>query len=431
MSLMLIALVIFAATYILIITEWINKMLAAMVGGFLIVLTGIVHQEVAFRAIDWNVIFFLIGMMMVISVLKDTGIFMYIAIKTAKLAKGYPLRIMMYMFLATAFISAFMGSVTSIMILVPIVLLIAHELKITPIPFIITMVIASNMGGAATMIGDPPNILIGSATSYTFMDFILNLTPPVLIITFSSLGLIWLLYRRAMRVTNQNRVKLMEFKETGLIKNKRKLIFGLVILVLMLTALALQSVINIGTATVAMTAGLAMMLMNNRKKVDKVLTQDIDWTTIFFFMGLFMIVESLVETGFISSLAQKVLELTNSEPKATSFAILWLSGLFSAIIDNVPFVAAMIPMLEHIGVVFKTNSLPASAMHPLWWSLALGTCLGGNGTLIGASANIVAAGIAQRNGFPISFKDFTKIGAIFTLNSMLISSLFIWLRYFS
>lgn len=430
MSLMLVALVIFAATYILIITEWINKMLAAMVGGFLIVLTGIVHQDVAFKAIDWNVIFFLIGMMMVISVLKDTGIFMYIAIKTAKLAKGYPLRIMLYMFLATAFISAFMGSVTSIMILVPIVLLIAHELKITPIPFIITMVIASNMGGAATMIGDPPNILIGSATKYTFIDFILNLTPPVLIITFSSLGLIWLLYRSSMRVTNQNRVKLMEFKETGLIKNKRKLIFGTVILVLMLTALALQSIINIGTATVAMTAGLAMMLMNNRKKVDKVLTQDIDWTTIFFFMGLFMIVESLVETGFISGLAQKVLQATHSEPKATSFAILWLSGLFSAIIDNVPFVAAMIPMLEHIGVVFEANHLPASAMHPLWWSLALGTCLGGNGTLIGASANIVAAGIAQRNGFPISFKEFTKIGAIFTLNSMLISSVFIWIRYF-
>lgn len=430
MSLMLVALVIFALTYVLIITEWINKMLAAMVGGFLIVLTGIVHQDVAFKAIDWNVIFFLIGMMMVISVLKDTGVFMYIAIKTAKLAKGYPLRIMMYMFLATAFISAFMGSVTSIMILVPIVLLIAHELKISPIPFIITMVIASNMGGAATMIGDPPNILIGSATSYNFMDFIINLTPPVLIITFSSLGLIWLLYGKSMRVTNQNRVKLMEYKETSLIKNKRKLLFGTIILVLMLTALALQSVIHLGTATVAMTAGLAMMLMNNRKKVDKVLTQDIDWTTIFFFMGLFMIVESLVETGFIDSMAQKVLALTNSEPKSTSFAILWLSGLFSAIIDNVPFVAAMIPLLEKIGTVFQANHLPASAMHPLWWSLALGTCLGGNGTLIGASANIVAAGIAQRNGFPISFKEFTKIGAIFTLNSILISSVFIWLRYF-
>jgi Na+/H+ antiporter NhaD/arsenite permease-like protein len=236
MTLMLVALAIFGLTYVLIITEWINKMLAALMGGFVIILTGIVHQDVAFRAIDWNVIFFLIGMMLVISVLRQTGLFMYLAIRIAKLAKARPLPIMMLMFLLTTVISAFLGSVTTIMILVPIALLMSSELKISPIPFIITMVIASNGGGAATMIGDPPNILIGSATDYTFMDFLINLTPPVIIITIASLGLIWLLYRKGMQVSNENRAKLMSYDENKLIRNKPLLITSLIVLGIMLAA---------------------------------------------------------------------------------------------------------------------------------------------------------------------------------------------------
>ena len=423
---MLITLVVFAATYVLIITEWINKMLAAMIGGFLIILLGIVNQHTALAAIDWNVIFFLIGMMMVISVLRETGLFMFVAIKTAKIAKGKPLRIMALMFLATAFVSALLGSVTTIMILVPIVLLIAGELKISPAPFVITMVIASNIGGAATMIGDPPNILIGSATDYSFMDFIINLTPPALMIAFSSLIPLWLLYRKQMKVSNERRAKLMEYNEKNLIQNRKLLIISIFVLVLMLTAFTLQEQLHLETATIAMAAGLCLVAIGSRKKVEKILTTDVDWITIFFFIGLFMIVESLVETGFIDLLAGLVFTVTGGEPKTTSMMILWLSGFFSAIIDNVPFVAAMIPMIEKLSVYIGD---PAK-MHPLWWSLALGTCLGGNGTLIGASANIVAIGIANRNGFHISFKDYTKIGAIFTLNSLIISTLYIWFRYY-
>jgi Na+/H+ antiporter NhaD/arsenite permease-like protein len=426
MFLMLLALAVFAATYLFIITEWINKMLAAMIGGFLIIVLGIVNQHTAFAAIDWNVIFFLIGMMLVISVLRETGLFMFIAIKTAKLAKGKPLNIMLLMFVATAFVSAFLGSVTTIMILVPIVLLIAGELKISPVPFVITMVLASNFGGAATMIGDPPNILIGSATEYSFLDFIVNLTPPVLVIVGSSLGLIYLLYRKGMQVSNVNRARLMDYNDKNLIKNKKLLYFALFILVAMLTAFSLQTILGLETATISMAAGLILLAVGSRKKVEKVLTQDIDWITIFFFIGLFMIVESLVATGFIDVIAGSVIKITGGEPKTTSMVILWLSGIFSAIIDNVPFVAAMIPMIEKLGVYIGDPS----KMHPLWWSLALGTCLGGNGTLIGASANIVAVGIANRNGFSISFKDFTKIGALFTLNSMIISTLYIWFRYY-
>ena len=426
MFLMLLALAIFAATYVLIITEWINKMLAALIGGFIIVLLGIVKQHEAFVAIDWNVIFFLIGMMLVISVLRETGVFMYIAIKTAKLAKGKPLRIMAFMFIATAVVSALLGSVTTIMILIPIVLLIAGELKISPAPFVITMVIASNFGGAATMIGDPPNILIGSATDYSFLDFIVNLTPPVLVILITSLGLIWLLYRKSMVVSNERRAKLMEYSENNLITKRKLLYVSLVVLLLMLVAFSLQEVLGLETATIAMSAGLSLVAIGSRKKVEKILTQDVDWITIFFFIGLFMIVESLVKTGFIDLIAGVILRVTNAEPKATSMVILWISGIFSAIIDNVPFVAAMIPMLERLSVFFAD---PAK-MNPMWWSLALGTCLGGNGTLIGASANIVAVGIANRNGFHITFKDFTKLGVIFTLNSMVISTLYIWFRYY-
>lgn len=423
---MLLALAIFGVTYLLIITEWINKMLAAMMGGFAIVLTGLVHQKVAFAAIDWNVIFFLIGMMLVISVMRQTGVFMYLAIKIAKIAKGKPLPIMILMFLLTTVISAFMGSVTTIMILVPIVLLVASELKISPIPFIITMVIGSNGGGAATMIGDPPNILIGSATDYNFIDFIVNLTPPVLVITFFSVGLIWLLYRKGMRVTNESRARLMSYNEKNLIKNKRLLRTSLIVLALMLAALSLQGVLHIETATVAMTAGLFLLVISDRKKVEHILANDIDWVTIFFFMGLFMIVESLVETGFISMIATGIMKVTHGEPKSTSMVILWVSGIFSAVIDNVPFVAAMIPVIEQLSTMINNTE----SMHPIWWSLALGTCLGGNGTLIGASANIVAIGIANRNGFHISFKEYSKIGAIFTLLAIIISTGYILLRYF-
>ncbi len=426
MSLMLIALAIFGVTYLLIITEWINKMLAALMGGFAIILTGIVNQKVAFAAIDWNVIFFLIGMMLVISVMRQTGVFMYLAIRIAKMAKGKPLAIMVLMYLLTTVISAFMGSVTTIMILVPIVLLIASELKITPIPFIITMVIASNAGGAATMIGDPPNILIGSATDYNFMDFLLNLTPPVIVVTITSVGLIWLLYRKGMVVSNANRAKLMAYNENNLIKSPFLLRTSLIVLALMLFALALQGVLHIETATIAMTAGLFLLVISDRKRVEHILSSDVDWVTIFFFMGLFIIVESLVETGFINMIAEGVMRVTHGEPRSTSMVILWVSSIFSAFIDNVPFVAAMIPVLERLGTLIGNPDV----MHPVWWSLALGTCLGGNGTLIGASANIVAVGIANRNGFHISFKEFTKIGMIFMLHSIVISTAYILLRYY-
>lgn len=424
--LMLIALAIFVATYVLIITEWVNKMLAAMIGGFVIILVGILPQQEALLAVDWNVIFFLIGMMMVISVLKKTGVFMYLAIKTAKVARGKPLWIMILMFLVTGFLSAFLGSVTTVMILVPVVMLICDELKISPVSFIITMVIASNMGGAATMVGDPPNILIGSATSYTFLDFIFNLTPPILIASGTSVVLMYLIYHKKLKVTNENRARLLSYKEDTLITDKKLLIRSLIVLGLMLLALAMQSVLHIEIATISVTAGLTLLVMSDRKEVDNVLMHDIDWMTLFFFIGLFILVESLVKTGLIGQMANAIVESTKGDTKKASMMILWMSGLLSAFIDNVPFVAAMIPMVKTMG-----NMLGAGVdMHPVWWALSLGTCLGGNGTLIGASSNIVAVGIANRNGYRITFKQFTVIGILFTINTLVVSALYILIRYF-
>ena len=422
---MLGAIAIFGFTYVLIMTEWVNKMTAALFGGFLVVMLRLVGQEEAFAAVDWNVIFLLIGMMMVMSVLKETGLFEYLAIKTAKAAKAKPIRIMLFMFFVTAFVSAFLDNVTTVMMLVPIALLIASELKISPIPFIITMAIASNIGGTATMIGDPPNIMIGSATDYTFMEFIYHLTPVILLIVISSLGITWLLYHKKMVVTNENRARLMEFNEANLIKNQKLLVRSLIVVGLMLLAFMLQSTLKLEISTIAMIAGLTLLIINNRKHVDQVLIHDIDWQTILFFCGLFMLVESLIATGVMDIAAKKIISSTGGNLKTTSFIILWFSGIFSAIVDNVPFVATMIPLLEKIG-----HGVSREAMNPVWWSLSLGACLGGNGTLIGASANIVSVGIANRNGFHITFKDFTKIGVIYMLNSLLISTVYIWIRYF-
>ncbi len=422
---MIIAIAIFGFTYILIMTEWVNKMTAALFGGFLVVMLRLVGQEQAFESVDWNVIFLLIGMMMVMSVLKETGLFEYLAIKTAKAAQAKPVRIMLFMFFVTAFVSAFLDNVTTVMMLVPIALLIASELKISPVPFIITMAIASNIGGTATMIGDPPNIMIGSATDYSFIEFIYHLTPVILVIIASSLGITWLLYHKKMVVTNENRARLMDYNEANLIKNRKLLHRSLVVVGLMLTAFLLQSQLKLEISTIAMIAGLVLLIINNRKHVDQVLIHDIDWQTILFFSGLFMLVESLIATGVMDIAAKKIISSTGGNLKTTSFIILWFSGIFSAIVDNVPFVATMIPLIEKIG-----HGVSREAMNPVWWSLSLGACLGGNGTLIGASANIVSVGIANRNGFHISFKDFTKIGIIYMLNSLLISTLYIWLRYF-
>ena len=425
MLVMWIALLVFAVTYFFIITEWINKMTAVLLGGFLIILLQVTNQEIAFNYIDWNVIFLLIGMMIVMGVFRETGFFQYAAIKTAKIARGKPIRIMMLMFVVTAAISAVLDNVTTVIIVIPVIILIANELGITPIPFIITQVLASNVGGTATLIGDPPNILIGSANHLTFMDFIINLTPVILIITAVSILILYFSYRHRMQVSNQRRAKIMEYKEKNLITNKKLLLRAVIVMTVLMTGFVLQDTLHLHSATIAMTAALILLIMSNRKEVDHIITQSVDWVSILFFIGLFMIVGGLNEAGVMRETAPIIVRVTRGDFRIASLAMIWFSGIMSSILGSVPFVAAMIPMIKHMAPSFGVQS-----MDPMWWSLALGACLGGNGTIIGAAANIVSIGIARKNGYKISFWQYIRYAFVITITSLIISTLYIYLRYF-
>ncbi|MFB3845282.1 MAG: SLC13 family permease [Candidatus Cloacimonadaceae bacterium] len=422
---MFLVLAVFVITYLLIITEWVNKMTIALLGGFLIIACRILTQEQAYSYVDWNVIFLLIGMMIIMGVLRDTGVFQYVAIKTAKLAKGNPIRILLFMFVVTAIISAFLDNVTTVMIIVPVNILIASELGISPIPFIVTQAVASNVGGTATLIGDPPNIMIGSATGLNFMDFVLNLTPVIIIITLLSLIMIYFMFKSSMHVSNERKAKLMEYDTSNLITNRPLLIKVGIVLGLLIIAFVLQGYIGINSATLAIIAAMIILIMSNRKEVEHIMSKSIDWVSLFFFVGLFIIVGGLNETGVLKIIANFILSVTHSNLKLTAIALVWFSGILSAVIDNVPFVATMIPLIKTMGLTFGN-----SALVPLWWSLSLGACLGGNGTLIGASANIVSVGLAKKSGYSISFWTFTKYSFSLMFMSLIVSTLYIYLRYF-
>jgi len=419
------ALLIIAISYLFISTEWINKMIAALLGGFIFIMARFLTQEEAFSYIDWNVIFLLIGMMIVVAVLKDTGIFQYMAIKTAKSAHGKPVRILILLFLVTAFVSAFLDNVTTVMMMIPMVLLLTQELKITPIPFIINLTIASNIGGTATLIGDPPNILIGSRAKLSFMDFVLNMTPPVLIIMLVSTALLWLFYHKRMRVSNKDRAKLMEYNERSLIVKPLLLRRSLIVVGIMLVLYISQEFLGLEAATIAMGTAMVLLLMNNRKHVEQTLTHDVDWVMLLFFMGLFMLVGGLDKTGFLDVVANKIVHLGNNNPRNISLIVIWFSAVTSAIMGSVPIVATLIPTLKEVQQV-----MGATGGNTIWWSLALGSCLGGMGSPLGLTSNIVAIGISNRNGFRISFWGFLKYGLVYMFISLIIASVYVVVRYF-
>jgi Na+/H+ antiporter NhaD/arsenite permease-like protein len=423
---MLFVLFVFAVTYLMIITEWINKMTIALLGAFVLIFAGIMTQDVAMSYIDWNVIFLLIGMMIIMGVIKETGVFQYIAIKTAKIARGNPIRIMLLMFLVTALISAFLDNVTTVMIIVPVNILIARELGISPVPLVISQAVASNIGGTATLIGDPPNILIGSATGLTFLDFTIHLSPVIIVITAISMLMIYLLFRNKLVVSNENKARLMEFDISQLITNRALLKRSGIVMALLIIGFFVQEFIHVGSASVAMMAALALLIMSNRKEVEHILAKDVDWVSLFFFIGLFMIVGGLKETGVLDIVAKQILVITHNDLQVTSLSMIWFSGILSAVIDNVPFVATMIPLIENMS-----HSFGNAAMNPLWWSLSLGSCLGGNATLIGASANIISAGISKKSGNPISFWTFMHYSFWITFMSLVVSTLYVYLRYFA
>jgi Na+/H+ antiporter NhaD/arsenite permease-like protein len=419
----LIAIGVFLVTYAFIVTEKIHRTIIAMTGGILMVIFGIVSQEKALHHIDFNTLGLLTGMMIIVSITGETGLFRYIAVWAAKKVKGDPLRILIALSLITAVGSAFLDNVTTVLLMVPVTFSITRQLKVNPIPFLITEIIASNVGGTATLIGDPPNIMIGSAVKeLTFMQFISNLTAISFFILLVNVAILTFIYRKQLRTSDELKANLMDMDEKEEITDKKLLIKCLIALTFTILGFFLHQMLHLESATVALAGAFLLLLITGEHYLEKSLTR-VEWTTIFFFIGLFVLVSGLIETGVISLLADYSVNLTGGDVKSTSILILWVSAIASAFIDNIPFVATMIPMIKEMGEMGITN------LEPLWWSLSLGACLGGNGTLIGASANVIVAGLAAKEGHHISFGKFLVIAFPLMILSILIATVYIYLRY--
>ena len=429
----IIALVIFVITYIIMSTEILNKTVIVLFGAAIFIILGIINQHKAFEEIDWNVIFLLIGMMIIVGITKRTGVFQFVAIKAAKFAKGDPIKILILLSLITALFSAFLDNVTTVLILTPVSILIAVELGVSPLPFVISEAIASNIGGAATLIGDPPNIMIGSAAKISFASFLTNLGPVILINLIVLFFILFLIFRKKLSVTYERRARIMEFDESRTIEDKPLLIKSMIILFGVIVGFLLHGVFELEPATIALAGASLLMLLAGKEEVEKFF-HEVEWGTIFFFIGLFVLVGGLVEIGIIEKLANLILSFTKGDIKMTSIVMIWFSGFFSAFVDNIPYVATMIPLIQDMTAQISNNlNIPlaeaATKVLPLWWSLSLGACLGGNGTLIGASANVVSAGLANKSGYKISFLEFTKYGFLIMIVTLIISTGYVYLMF--
>ena len=410
---------IFLITYALIVTERVHRTIAALLGGVAIILVGVLNQDQAFQSIDWNVIFLLAGMMMIASILSDTGFFQWIAVQSVRFGKGDPYRIMVILVLVTAITSALLDNVTIVILMAPVTLFIAASLGVRPVPFLIAMILASNIGGTATLVGDPPNILIGSAAGIDFVTFAANLAPIALFILVVFIGLAWFLFRRDLKDITNDISSIESMDASELITNRPLLRKSLVVLAGVILGFLLHGALHLQPATIAL-AGATVLMLWGKVDLEHVL-DEIEWTALFFFIGLFIVVEALVMVGIIESVAEAALRLTGADLQKTSMLLLWLSAIASGIVDNIPYTATMIPVVENLG-----KAMPIA---PLWWSLALGACLGGNATLVGAAANVVVANLSEKSGNPISFGLFLRYGAIVTFVSILLASVYVWLRY--
>ena len=421
----IVAIGIFVAAYALIISEKIHRTIIGICGAMLMILLGIINQETAIHHIDFNTLGLLMGMMVIVNITSETGLFNYLAIWAAKKVKAKPISLLVALSLLTAVCSALLDNVTTVLLTVPITFSITKQLNVDVKPFLIAQILSSNIGGTATLIGDPPNIMIGSAVGLQFMDFITNLSAICILIFIVTIALLIVIYGKKLHTTDELREKVMQLDEKSQIVEPRLLKKCLFALAVTISLFVLHGQLHLDTATAAMTgAGLLLLISFPQKEamIAKVLSK-VEWLAIFFFAGLFILVGALVETGVIKMLAEEAIKITNGDLTATSMLILWMSAYASAFIDNIPFVATLIPLIQDMGQMGMTN------LDPVWWSLALGACLGGNGTLIGASANVVVASMAAQRGKPISFISFMKIALPMMTLSIAISSVYVWLRY--
>ncbi|CQR71819.1 Na(+)/H(+) antiporter NhaD [Sporomusa ovata DSM 2662] len=422
----LVAIAIFLVAYVLIISEKIHRTVIALAGAILLILFQVISQETAFHHIDFNTIGLLTGMMLLVGIVSQTGLFTYLSIWSAKKVNAEPIKILVVIGILTAVASALLDNVTTVLLVVPVVFSITKLLEISPMPYLFTVILTSNIGGTATLIGDPPNIMIGSAVKeLTFAAFVNNLAAISLFILAITLVLLVFFYRKGLVTTEELKAKMMALDERKQIKDILLLKKSLFVLFLTIAGFSVHQVLHLESATVALSGALLLLLMtyaNSEHELERIFHK-VEWLTIFFFVGLFVLVSGLIETGVISLLAKDMLQLTAGKPVATAMVILWLSALASAFVDNIPFVATMIPMIKEMGIMGVTN------IETLWWSLALGACLGGNGTLIGASANVIVAGLAAQNGYTISFMKYFKVAFPLMLLSIVISSVYIYVRY--
>jgi Na+/H+ antiporter NhaD/arsenite permease-like protein len=433
-----IATVIFITAYALIIQDKIHKTIIAIFSAALLIVVGIITQEDAFHSmelgVDWNVIFLLISMMVIINIMKPTGCFEYLAIKSAKVAKGQPFMIMAIFSMVTAVVSAFLDNVTTVLLIAPVTLLICQALELDIVPFLITEAIASNIGGTATLIGDPPNIMIGSKAQLGFMPFVYNLTPVIIVVLIAYIISIKFIFGRHMVVKEELRQRVMAMDENEVLKDPVLLKKSLVVLAVTMTGFVMHGMLHLEPATIALFGAGLLLLVSGIKDPHHVLAEA-EWATLFFFIGLFIIIGAVVKVGLIKWMSIKVLELTHGNLLGTSMIVLWFSAFASAFIDNIPYVATMNPLIIDMAKQMWPNLSGVELLHhpdlmPMWWSLALGACLGGNGTAIGASANVIVVGMAEKMGHPISFRKFMLYGMPLMIESVIICMIYIWLRYY-
>ncbi len=411
---------IFVVTYTLIATERIDKTIAALLGGTAVVVIGIVDQEEAFGAIDLNVIFLLAGMMMLAAILRHTGFFQWLAIRSVKVAGGDPFRLLVVLSLVVAVLSAFLDNVTTVVLIAPVTLYIATVLKVSPVPFLISEILASNIGGSATLIGDPPNIIIGSAANLGFLEFLTNMGPIALLILIVFMFMTRVLFGRDLSVHAEVRDAVLALDENKVLTNPRLLRISLIVIVGTIGGFLVATPLGLEPGAIAL-FGAAILLLLSGLEVEEIL-REVEWPTLFFFVGLFMLVEAVVHVGIIEAVAAALIEVTKGDATVTTLALLWISGIASAIVDNIPYTATMVPVVRQLGE-------SGIAIEPLWWSLALGACLGGNATIVGASANVVVVNMSGRAGHPISFVYFLKYGALVTVISLSMSMVYLYVRY--
>lgn len=415
------AIIIFILTYVTIVSEKINRTIIAMFGAILMIMFQVLSQEHAIGKIDFNTIGLLIGMMIIVNILRMTGIFEYLAIKTAKLAKGDPWKIIVSLSIITAICSALLDNVTTVLLIAPVTFVITETLELNPLPFLIPEILFANIGGTATLIGDPPNIMIGGATDLTFLDFVINLGPVIVVIFIVILVFLRLFYIKKLVVSEENKEKIFSFDENKAIRDKVLLKKSLIVLTITIFGFSIHHLLGLESATVAIFGASALLLISGCDPEE--ILVDVEWTTIFFFTGLFVLVGALEEVGVIDSLANQMIQLTHGDLVLTAIGILWLSAIASAFLDNIPFVATMIPLIKSVAVLVTFN------ITPLWWALALGACLGGNGSLVGASANVIVGGMAQKKGHNLDFKTFFKIGFPVMIISTSIATVYLLVFY--